>query len=108
MSEGSYTQEDVERAAKMANADDFIKSLPEGYKTMIGESGHDLSGGQKQRISIARALVRKPRLLLLDEATSALNAENEALVQAALDTLVGEMQGRCTILVIAHRLSTIK
>lgn len=108
MPEGSFTAEDVETAAKMANADEFIKGLPEGYKTMVGEGGHDLSGGQKQRISIARALVRRPRLLLLDEATSALDAENEALVQGALDSLMTEMQGRCTIMVIAHRLSTIR
>eukprot|EP00439_Symbiodinium_sp_Y106_P028424 s564_g3.t1 len=103
-----YTMEDVERAANLANADEFIRALPEGYSTMVGESGHDLSGGQKQRLSIARALVRRPRILLLDEATSALDAENEAMVQAALDSLMQQMQGSCTIMVIAHRLSTIK
>lgn len=105
---GSVTQAEVERAALLANADEFIRTLPEGYKTMIGEGGHDLSGGQKQRLSIARALVRRPRVLLLDEATSALDAENEALVQEALDKLMKEMQGTCTIIVIAHRLSTIR
>lgn len=105
---GSFDPLDVERAAKLANADEFIRTLPEGYKTMVGEGGQDLSGGQKQRLSIARALVRRPRVLLLDEATSALDAENEAQVQKALDHLMKEMQGSCTIMVIAHRLSTIK
>jgi len=104
----AFTMADVERAATLANADEFIRGLPEGYTTMLGEGGHDLSGGQKQRISIARSLVRRPRLLLLDEATSALDAENEAQVQKALDQLMVEMQGSCTIMVIAHRLSTIK
>jgi len=108
LSPESFTMEDVERAAMLANADEFIRKLPEGYSTMLGEGGHDLSGGQKQRLSIARALVRRPRLLLLDEATSALDAENEAQVQEALDGLMKEMQGSCTIMVIAHRLSTIK
>ena len=103
-----YTVQDVEHAAALANADEFIRSLPDGYSTVLGESGQDLSGGQKQRLSIARALVRRPRIMLLDEATSALDAENEAVVQRALDTLMQQMQGACTILVIAHRLSTIK
>jgi len=103
-----YTTQDVERAAMLANADEFIRCLPDGYSTILCESGQDLSGGQKQRLSIARALVRQPRILLLDEATSALDAENEAIVQQALDSLMEQMQGACTILVIAHRLSTIK
>ena len=103
-----YTMQDVERAASLANAEEFIRCLPDGYGTILGESGQDLSGGQKQRLSIARALVRRPRILLLDEATSALDAENEAVVQQALDSLMQQMQGACTILVIAHRLCTIK
>lgn len=108
LTESEYTLAEVERAARLANADEFIRTLPEGYRTVIGEGGHDLSGGQKQRLSIARALVRRPQLLVLDEATSALDAENEALVQEALDAMMVEVRGRCSILVIAHRLSTIK
>jgi ATP-binding cassette subfamily B protein len=98
------TDEEVEAAAKLANAHTFISQFPEGYKTLVGERGVQLSGGQKQRVAIARAVLKNPRLLILDEATSALDAESEHLVRDALEKL---MQGRTT-LVIAHRLSTVK
>lgn len=98
------TQEQVEQAARIANAHDFIAESPEGYQTNIGDRGCRLSGGQRQRISIARAILKNPPVLILDEATSALDSESEQLVQQALERL---MQDRTT-LVIAHRLSTIR
>ena len=98
------TQEQVEAAARIANAHDFIMETEQGYETNVGDRGCKLSGGQRQRISIARAILKNPPILILDEATSALDTESEHLVQEALDNL---MHGRTT-LVIAHRLSTIK
>jgi len=98
------TQEEVEAAAKIANAHDFIMETEQGYQTMIGDRGGRLSGGQRQRLSIARAILKNPPILILDEATSALDTESERLVQEALERL---MKSRTTI-AIAHRLSTIK
>lgn len=98
------TQEEVEQAARLAFAHDFISELEEGYDSHVGERGVRLSGGQRQRIAIARVLLKDPRILLLDEATSALDTESERLVQQALNNL---MRGR-TCLVIAHRLSTVR
>jgi len=97
------TQDEIEHAAKLANAHEFIKDLPEGYNTLVGERGIKLSGGQRQRIAVARAILKDAPILVLDEATSALDSESEALIQDALNTL---MQGRTSI-VIAHRLSTV-
>lgn len=99
----SATREDVERAARIANAHEFIMATPDGYDTLVGDSGSRLSGGQRQRISIARAVLKNPPILILDEATSALDTESERLVQQALERL---MTDRTTV-VIAHRLSTI-
>ena len=98
------SREDIEQAARRAQAHDFITALPQGYRTQVGERGLKLSGGQRQRIAIARAFLKDPPVLILDEATSDLDAESEFLVQQALGAL---MKGR-TVLVIAHRLATVR
>lgn len=98
------SDEDIYRAAKLANLDGLIESLPEGYETQIGQRGLKLSGGQKQRIAIARTFLKNPPILILDEATSALDTETEALIQESLQELAADR----TTLVIAHRLATIR
>lgn len=98
------TEAEIIRAAKIANAHDFIMRLPDGYDTVIGRKGHDLSGGEKQRLAIARAVLLDPRILILDEATANIDTETEQLIQEALEQLI---QGRTTF-AIAHRLSTLR
>ena len=97
------TMEEIEKACKIANIHDFIVSQPDGYDTQVGNRGLKLSGGEKQRLSIARVILKDPKILILDEATSALDSISESSIQNALDVL---MKGRTSI-VIAHRLSTI-
>jgi len=98
------SQEEIEHAAKLASAHDFIVRLPKGYSTLVGERGVKLSGGERQRVAIARAFLADAPILILDEATSSLDSESEVLIQQAMERL---MTGRTT-LVIAHRLSTVK
>ncbi|MGL6470525.1 lipid A ABC transporter ATP-binding protein/permease MsbA [Aeromonas caviae] len=102
--EEKYSRDEIKQAARIAHADDFVRKMPDGYDTVIGENGASLSGGQRQRIAIARALLRDSPVLLLDEATSALDTESERHIQAAIDELCKAR----TSLVIAHRLSTIE
>jgi ATP-binding cassette subfamily B protein len=101
--EPNASLEAVEQAAKLAEAHEFISELPEGYDAIVGERGQKLSGGQRQRLSIARALLKDPRVLILDEATSAVDNETEAAIQRSLTQI---REGR-TLIMIAHRLSTI-
>ena len=103
---GNYqaTDEEVYQAATMANCNEFIDKLPEGYQTVIGENGQTLSGGERQRISIARAFLKQALIILLDEATSSLDPENETLIQEAISKLIYDK----TVIVIAHRLKTIE
>ena len=98
------TQAEIEKAAKIANADSFIRRLPQGYNTMVTSDGANLSQGQRQLLAIARAAVADPPVLILDEATSSIDTRTEALIQKGMD---GLMEGR-TVFVIAHRLSTVR
>jgi ATP-binding cassette subfamily B protein len=102
--QAEFDLKDVQAAAEIANAHQFISQMTQGYYTWVGERGVNLSGGQKQRIAIARAVLLNPRILILDEATSALDSESEALVQEALERI---MQDR-TVFIIAHRLATVR
>ena len=97
------TDEEVLNAARLANCDEFVRGLPNGYDTVIGENGSELSGGERQRISIARAFLKDAPIILLDEATASLDVENETKVQGALSRLIKNK----TVMVIAHRMRTV-
>lgn len=99
----SASDEDVIRAAELAQCDEFIRKMPQGYQTVIGENGETLSGGERQRVSIARALLKDAPIVLLDEATASLDVENETKIQTAISSLVRNK----TVLIIAHRMRTI-
>jgi ATP-binding cassette, subfamily B, bacterial len=100
----SATEEEIFQACRIAQAEDFIKALPQGFATVVGERGVRLSGGQRQRLGIARALIMKPDVLVFDEATSSLDYESERSIQVAMRSLFGT----CTLIIIAHRLSTVR
>jgi len=97
------TDDEVMRAAELAQCDEFVRNMPQGYHTVIGENGETLSGGERQRVSIARALLKDAPIVLLDEATASLDVENETKIQAALAELIHEK----TVLIIAHRMRTV-
>ncbi|GMH86452.1 hypothetical protein TrST_g3345 [Triparma strigata] len=105
MEEGTYTQQDIEEAAKQAQAHDFIMEMKDAYKTRVGERGSRISGGQRQRLAIARVFLRKPKIILLDEATSALDENSQEAVQEALNLLISK--SNATVVLVAHRLSTV-
>ena len=102
--EPDASEEQIWEALQFASASEFVKKLPNGLDTLIGDRGIKLSGGERQRLVLARAMLRKPSILVLDEATSALDTENEANIQVALERI----RGKVTLIVIAHRLSTIR
>jgi ATP-binding cassette subfamily B protein len=105
MEEGTFTQHDIEEAAKQAQAHEFIMEMKDGYKTRVGERGGRISGGQRQRLAIARVFLRKPKIVLLDEATSALDENSQEAVQDALNLLIKNLNA--TVVLVAHRLSTV-
>jgi len=103
-SDPEASKQDIWHACSLANAEQFVRELPDQLETVLGDRGVRLSGGQRQRLALARAIIRKPDLLILDEATSSLDTESEKFIQQSIDRLAGEL----TIVVIAHRLSTIR